>query len=213
MSNEQQAPERGWEAHAIAVIKQFYDEWWDNDRRRCLDAIIKRLTPLSSDLATVAQPPEQDTPRLCVKCGHEERHSDNEGGICQKVRIAAQFPDGFDLVCACHCEFAAPLAKPYKEHLREQITNAEEATGYLSACFAEGPDTFALAVRDVWEFSQQRGAELQREVDAKIADGVETKWLEAARSVARADDLVGGKHGVGKSTIFDLKAGKTWKHV
>lgn len=63
---------------------------------------------------------------------------------------------------------ARRLTKPYKEHLREQITNAKEATGYLSACFAEGPDTFALAVRDVWRFSQTRATELQREVDAQL---------------------------------------------
>lgn len=45
-------------------------------------------------------------------------------------------------------------ARSYKDHLREQITNAEEATGYLSACYAEGPETFALAVKDVWEFAR-----------------------------------------------------------
>lgn len=45
-------------------------------------------------------------------------------------------------------------AKPYKEHLRDQIVNAEQAAGYLQQCCKEDSETFALAVRDVWEFAQ-----------------------------------------------------------
>lgn len=40
-------------------------------------------------------------PRFCIKCYHEERHSDNEGGTCEK--LIAQF-----IRCGCFCEFASP---------------------------------------------------------------------------------------------------------
>lgn len=45
------------------------------------------------------------------------------------------------------------LTKPYKEHLREQLKTPDDYRGYLDACHAEGPETFALAVQDVLEFS------------------------------------------------------------
>lgn len=49
--------------------------------------------------------------------------------------------------------------KSYKEHLRDQITNAEQAAGYLAECAKEDPETFTLAVRDVWEFAQFHAAQ------------------------------------------------------
>lgn len=33
---------------AISVIEQMYNEWWDNDRRRCLDKILARLKAVAT---------------------------------------------------------------------------------------------------------------------------------------------------------------------
>lgn len=45
------------------------------------------------------------------------------------------------------------MTKPYKEHLRETLKTAEDYRGYLDACHKEGPDTFALAVKDVLDLT------------------------------------------------------------
>ena len=45
------------------------------------------------------------------------------------------------------------LTRPYKEHLRETLKTTDDYIGYLNACHEEGPETFALAVRDVTEFA------------------------------------------------------------
>ena len=50
-------------------------------------------------------------------------------------------------------EQQARLTKPYKEHLRERLKTADDYRGYLDACHAEGPETFALAVQDVLDFA------------------------------------------------------------
>jgi probable addiction module antidote protein len=39
----------------------------------------------------------------------------------------------------------------YKERLLEDLKDLEYATGYLTACYEEGPDVFLLGVRDVAE--------------------------------------------------------------
>lgn len=52
-----------------------------------------------------------------------------------------------------------PLAKPYKDHLRESLKTIEDFVGYLSACHDEGSETFKLGVKDVLEFRYQRGLE------------------------------------------------------
>lgn len=48
---------------------------------------------------------------------------------------------------------AVGRTKPYKEHLRESLKTTDDYVGYLDACYKEGPETFALAVQDVLEFS------------------------------------------------------------
>ena len=57
--------------------------------------------------------------------------------------------------------------KSYKEHLRENVKNWEDAFGYIRECVKDGdPDVLQIAVRDVWEFA----AHHQRELDAKTAE-------------------------------------------
>lgn len=47
-------------------------------------------------------------PRYCVFCGHEERFSDNEGGICQKLGTVV-VPGGEGVTtCDCQCVFPQP---------------------------------------------------------------------------------------------------------
>lgn len=50
----------------------------------------------------------------------------------------------------------APSSKPYKEHLRETLKTPDDYRGYLDACHAEGPKTFALGVQDVTHLAATR---------------------------------------------------------
>lgn len=54
----------------------------------------------------VATQPAGQT-RICLKCGHEERFSDNEGGYCEKSTGRAPFAH-VDIPCGCLCVFPAP---------------------------------------------------------------------------------------------------------
>lgn len=58
------------------------------------------------------------------------------------------------------------LTKPYKEHLRESLKTDDDYVGYLSACHAEGAETFALAVRDVLSFVRADHERIVKDLEA-----------------------------------------------
>lgn len=43
-------------------------------------------------------------PSLCVRCGHEIRHSDNEAGRCEKIVGPPAYGEPSDTLCGCICE-------------------------------------------------------------------------------------------------------------
>lgn len=93
--------------------------------------------------------------------------------------------------------------KSYKEHLRENINNWEDAFGYIRECAKDGdPDVLQLAVRDVWEFA----AHHQRESDAMVAlsygkgriftaadAGIRIAVRDEIKEAIRANPLVGSE--------------------
>lgn len=48
------------------------------------------------------------------------------------------------------------LTKPYKEHLYETLKTTDDYRGYLSACYEDDSETFALAVQDVLDCAATR---------------------------------------------------------
>lgn len=59
------------------------------------------------------------------------------------------------------------LTKPWIEHLEERLKTVDDFAGYLSAAFAEGKDTFYLAVRDVTLITHKRAATAVLEQERK----------------------------------------------
>lgn len=43
---------------AIDAVERLYDEWWDNDRRRCLNVVLERLRALEPKPAAATTSPE-----------------------------------------------------------------------------------------------------------------------------------------------------------
>lgn len=79
-------------------------EWVDRPRREKIDLCTPcRTSPVHTEAAPVA---DQSTERLCLECGHKERFSDNEGGICEAIMDEDTHP----IRCQHRC-FFAPVAE------------------------------------------------------------------------------------------------------
>jgi hypothetical protein len=58
----------------------------------------------------IACPPQEYVAvRRCVLCRHEERFSDNEGGICEKWIEHDEAPESKE--CGCKCEFTSSVSE------------------------------------------------------------------------------------------------------
>jgi len=67
-----------------------------------------RWAPFIAEMSGRLNPKDEASfePRICLKCGHEERFSDNEGGTCEVRIVLEQAELGVETtVCGCFCQF------------------------------------------------------------------------------------------------------------
>jgi hypothetical protein len=69
---------------------------------------------------------QQQTPELCIKCGHGRGLSDNEGGTCEARIVLEQAELGVETTaCGCFCEFTFEVCAQCEANARHN-----EAGGY-----------------------------------------------------------------------------------
>lgn len=79
-------------------------------------------------------------------------------------------------------------AKPWLQHLKEQMKTFDDYVGYVSACYDEGPETFALGLHDVLGMERQAGADAARRECAGIANSRGEEWGAVADQYWREGD-------------------------
>jgi hypothetical protein len=85
----------------------------DSDIR---EALLRKglIIPTAEREVEIAEQTLIGDSRICLKCGHEERYSDNEGGLCEKTE-GALLRDG---KCGCYCEFHLAICAQCESNAR-----------------------------------------------------------------------------------------------
>ena len=109
-----------------------------------IERLLQQILELKRQLADKVQAGPNFNPRVCTKCGHEERYSDNEAGQCEKVVLSPSVAGSGMARCGCKCTF--PAASPKVQAGPEYdtgfeaggafaITTIEENMGHLRYTF------------------------------------------------------------------------------
>ena len=153
--------------------------------------------------------------RVCIKCGHEERFSDNEGGTCEKLGTEVVRGGEGVVQCGCYCQFPSPQPAPdaEAEHGQTPLNTLRDALEYVrrNDIYNEAVAAFELLHQEVKSLRaalRQTRNTAQVFIDSKNLSTAQEGLRSIVRDVDAALASTQGRIIENQSTQTDSKEGK-----